>query len=49
MIQESAVATWEQAPAVGDGEEFRSEFNGSQASALMAEDVLVHGSVLAGR
>jgi len=38
---------WEQAPAVGEGEEFRAEAtSGDQASVLSFEDVLVHGSVM---
>jgi hypothetical protein len=40
-------APWAQAPAVGDGEEFRAEADGStHASALMLGEALVHGSAV---
>jgi hypothetical protein len=40
-------AEWKQTPAVGDGQEFRTEFNGQSGSMLELEGQLVHGSVLA--
>jgi len=39
--------TWEQSPAVGDGEEYRAESQqGDHASALTFKETVVHGSVL---
>jgi hypothetical protein len=38
---------WQQAPAVGEGEEYRAESaTGDHASALALGDVLLHGSVV---
>ena len=37
---------WEPAPAVGEGEEFRSDAGEAHASALMVEGSVVHGSVV---
>jgi hypothetical protein len=41
-------ASWQKAPAVGVGEEYRVELEGDRhASALVREDVVVHGSLVA--
>ncbi|WP_152054460.1 ARPP-1 family domain-containing protein [Tautonia marina] len=37
---------WEPAPAVGEGEEFRSDAGEAHASALLVEGSVVHGSVV---
>ncbi len=37
---------WEPAPAVGEGEEYRSEAGEAHASALLVEGSVVHGSVV---
>lgn len=42
VLTESRSATWTEAPAIGDGQEFRAEFNGSLASALMLDASTVH-------
>jgi hypothetical protein len=49
LLHESSTAGWQSAPAVGDGAEFRVAFAGNEGSALIADDVVVHGSVLAGQ
>ena len=48
MLKATSNAPWEPAEPIGEGEEYRAEFNnGEHASALTFEDSLVHGSVLA--
>lgn len=49
LIEESVAASWQEAPVVGEGQEYRTEFNGNEGSALLADDVVVHASVLAAR
>lgn len=46
MMAESQAAVWTEAPAVGDGREFRAEFNGSVGSALMLEGTVIHLNML---
>jgi hypothetical protein len=46
VLAESQTATWTEAPAVGEGKEFRAEFNGSVASALRLDEATVHLSVV---
>ena len=46
LLGESRGTTWTEAPAVGDGQEFRAEFDGSVGSALMLEEAVVHMNVL---
>jgi hypothetical protein len=41
-------ADWDQADAVGEGQEYRAEFADDHASALTFEETVVHGSVVAG-
>ncbi len=48
MIETTNHASWEQAEPIGEGTEYRAEFeNGEHASVLVMDDSLVHGSVLA--
>jgi hypothetical protein len=48
MIKTTSRAAWELAEPIGEGTEYRAEFDhGEHASALMLDDSLVHGSVLA--
>ncbi len=47
LCRKAANANWEKATAVGEGEEYRTEFDEDQGSALTFDDNLVHGSVLA--
>jgi hypothetical protein len=42
VLAESHAASWSEAPAVGEGQEYRAEFNGSIASALMLNEAIVH-------
>lgn len=46
VLRESTAASWSEATTVGDGKEFRTEFNGSVASALVLDDPVVHLNVL---
>jgi len=46
MVAELQTATWSPAPAVGEGEEFRTEFNGSIGSALLLAGTVVHANLL---
>jgi hypothetical protein len=46
VLGESKATTWSAAPAVGDGQEYRAEFNGSMGSALMLDEAVVHMNVL---
>jgi len=46
LLGESRGTSWTEAPAVGEGQEFRAEFNGSVGSALMLEGAVVHLNVL---
>jgi len=39
---------WDQADAVGEGEEYRADFADDHASALTFEETVVHGSGVAG-
>lgn len=38
---------WEPAPAVGEGQEYRSRTDGTHASALVCDGSVLHGSVIA--
>jgi hypothetical protein len=42
VLTESHAATWSEAPAIGEGKEYRAEFNGSMASALILNEAVVH-------
>lgn len=46
VVAESKATTWTQAPAVGEGQEYRAEFNGSMGSALSLDEAVVHMNVL---
>ncbi len=46
LVNETRNATWTQNAAVGDGQEYRAEFDGKAGSALMLDGVLVHGSLI---
>jgi hypothetical protein len=46
VVAESQATTWTEAPAVGEGQEFRAEFNGSIGSALLLNGEVVHLNVL---
>ncbi|MCC9609067.1 hypothetical protein LOC68_07095 [Blastopirellula sp. JC732] len=47
LYQKAATAAWEKGATVGEGEEYRAEFEEDQGSALTLSDNLIHGSVLA--
>jgi hypothetical protein len=47
LFHEAKNAAWAQTEAVGEGQEYRAEFNGKVGSALLLDGALVHGSVLA--
>lgn len=47
LLTSADAASWEPVKPVGEGEEYRSEFEEDHASVLTFEDTLVHGSVLA--
>ena len=46
VLGESKATAWSEAPAVGEGQEFRAEFNGSMGSALSLDEAVVHMNVL---
>jgi hypothetical protein len=46
VLAESNATVWTEAPAVGEGQEFRAEFNGSIGSALLLDGAVVHMNVL---
>ena len=46
VLAESQATAWTEAPAVGEGQEFRAEFNGSIGSALSLDEAVVHMNVL---
>jgi hypothetical protein len=46
VVAESQATAWSEAPAVGEGQEFRAEFNGSIGSALRLDETVVHLNVL---
>jgi hypothetical protein len=48
LLHEVRNAAWMQTEAVGEGQEYRAEFGGKVASALLLDGALVHGSVVAG-
>lgn len=48
LLASTRAANWEQNPAVGEGEEYRAEFEQDHASALALAGTVVHGSVVAG-
>jgi len=48
FLHEVRNAAWTQVETVGEGQEFRAEFDGKVGSALVFEGVVVHGSVVAG-
>jgi hypothetical protein len=47
FLHEARNAPWTQTPAVGEGQEYRAEFGGKVSSALLLDEALVHGSVVA--
>jgi hypothetical protein len=47
LLNSASHASWQQVPAVGEGDEFRAEFDADHASVLSLENTIVHGSVLA--
>jgi hypothetical protein len=47
LFHEARNAPWAQTEAVGEGQEYRAEFNGKVASALLLDGTLVHGSLVA--
>jgi hypothetical protein len=47
LLDEARTASWGQTKAVGDGEEFRAEFDDKAGTALVLDGAVVHGSVLA--
>lgn len=46
LVRESGAASWQEAQTVGDGTEYRTEFNGSYGSALLLDAAVVHLNVL---
>lgn len=46
VLAESRATAWTEAPTVGEGQEFRAEFNGNVGSALMLDGAVVHMNVL---
>ncbi len=46
LVREAVAAAWQEAQTVGDGKEFRTEFNGSHGSALLLDNAVVHLNVL---
>jgi hypothetical protein len=48
FLHEVRIAAWTQTEAVGEGQEYRAEFDGKTASALLLDGALVHGSVVSG-
>lgn len=46
VLGESKATAWSEAPAVGEGQEYRAEFNGSIGSALSLDEAVVHMNVL---
>ncbi len=47
LVNEARNAAWEQTEAVGEGQEYRADFDGKVASALVLDGSLVHGSLVA--
>jgi hypothetical protein len=48
LINEVRNAAWTQTPTVGEGQEYRVEFQGKIGSTLLLDGTLVHGSVVCG-
>ena len=46
VMAESMATAWTETPTVGEGQEFRAEFQGSVGSALLLEESVVHMNVL---
>jgi hypothetical protein len=46
LLTEVRGASWTKTETVGEGQEFRAEFNGKVGSALVLQGALVHGSVV---
>ncbi|OAI54062.1 hypothetical protein AYO44_15500 [Planctomycetaceae bacterium SCGC AG-212-F19] len=46
VLGESNATVWTETPAVGEGQEYRAEFNGSIGSALSLDEAVVHLNVL---
>ncbi|MBY0527291.1 MAG: hypothetical protein K2R98_28100 [Gemmataceae bacterium] len=46
VLNDSRATVWSEASTVGEGQEFRAEFNGSVGSALMLDGAVVHMNVL---
>ena len=47
LVNDARNAAWTQAEAVGEGQEYRAEFDGKVGSALVLDGSLVHGSLVA--
>jgi hypothetical protein len=47
LLQQARNADWTPTKVVGEGQEYRAEFDGKVASALLLDGSFVHGSVLA--
>jgi len=47
LVNEARNAAWAQTEAVGEGQEYRAEFDGKVGSALVLDGSLVHGSLVA--
>jgi hypothetical protein len=47
LLNQAAKASWEKVEPIGEGEDYRTEFENDHGSALTFNDSLVHGSVLA--
>lgn len=48
LLEAAADGPWEEAPAIGEGVEYRAQFDGDHGSALALGDTVVHGSVVTG-
>lgn len=48
LLSAADSAAWQKVAAVGEGDEFRADFDDDHASVLSLQDTVVHGSVLAG-
>jgi hypothetical protein len=48
LLQRLRATDWQPAPAVGEGQEYRTDSGGAHASALLFHGTMVHGSVVVG-
>ena len=46
LLAQVESANWQPTPPVGEGQEYRADIDTDQASALMFEDTLIHGSLV---